>query len=317
MKIYIPRYEMESTHLIDLFEAWIMDIPLDSNFFVQISFRSNHIPYVSSPELRKACMDFEICNNIQAEPFTSTQLDYAGCVSAVDSSVGRVQEILKQRRVSDWSNTIIVFTSDNGPESVAKGGAGSTGGLIGRKLSLFEGLLRVPLLMHWPAGILYNKQSDLLSSIMDITATFLELLLDPGETDTVFRDGISLLPYINQMGGTAQKRARPFTVCSMTTEVETQSRDACNQAAIIDPTGKWKLIGNRADPRLLEAQASYILPTGVYQLQQNGMGEQNGSIEKEQPQITQELLQDLNSWLVGLFDDFKTNCNGYYPVRPG
>ena len=84
----------------------------------------------------------------------------------MDSSVGRIQE-------KDWSNTIIVFTGDNGPESV---GAGSTGGLIRRKLSLFEGLLRVPLLMHWSAGILYNKQSYLLSSIMDITATFLEIL---------------------------------------------------------------------------------------------------------------------------------------------
>ena len=66
--IYIPRYEMESPHLIDLFEAWIMGISLESGFFCTNLLRSNHIPYVSSPELRKACMDFEICNNNQSEP---------------------------------------------------------------------------------------------------------------------------------------------------------------------------------------------------------------------------------------------------------
>ena len=64
------------------------------------------------------------------------------CIRALDREVGRIRAVLDEVGVAD--DTILWFCSDNGPEGRDGQAPGSTGGLRGRKRSLFEGGTRVP-----------------------------------------------------------------------------------------------------------------------------------------------------------------------------
>ena len=84
-----------------------------------------------------------------------TKREYFGSVEYVDHQVGRLLDGLEQRGLRD--NTFVLFTSDNGPETLHRYDGserchGSAGGLRGMKLHLYEGGLRVPAIVRWPAG---------------------------------------------------------------------------------------------------------------------------------------------------------------------
>ena len=83
-------------------------------------------------------------------PQTRAEL-YAAVMREIDWSVGEVMRTLEQHGVA--SNTIVMFTSDNGPWLALGSDAGSTGGLREGKGTCFEGGVRVPCIMRWPGHI--------------------------------------------------------------------------------------------------------------------------------------------------------------------
>ncbi len=119
---------------------------------------------------------------------------FAAMVSRLDKYVGEIMDELKKQGLD--KNTIIFFTSDNGPHR--EGGAdpdffNSYGPLKGIKRDLYEGGIRVPLIVWSPDRVKSGSISDHISAFWDMMPTFAELT---GTTLPETGDGISFLPAI-------------------------------------------------------------------------------------------------------------------------
>jgi arylsulfatase A len=118
---------------------------------------------------------------------------YAAMVESVDDAVGRVLKKLDDLKLSD--NTLVIFTSDNGGLATTEGGpTGATfnGPLREGKGFLYEGGVRVPLIVKWP-GKVKPGVTDQLACSTDFFATALEASGERKPTDPK-TDGVSLLP---------------------------------------------------------------------------------------------------------------------------
>jgi len=113
---------------------------------------------------------------------------YMGNITQLDHALGQLMQTLDDEGVSD--NTLVIFTSDNGP--VANFG-GTTGGLRGGKRSDHEGGIRVPGIVRWPNKIKAGSTSDVPVIGTDIFATVLDITGIPLPTDRTI-DGVSMLP---------------------------------------------------------------------------------------------------------------------------
>lgn len=159
-------------------------------FLAVIWFHAPHLPVVSAP------------------PFTdgyTENKDYYGCLTAMDEQMGRLREELTSLGIED--NTMLWFCSDNGPEG-KDAAPGTTGGLKGRKRSLYEGGVRVPGLLVWPKMITASRVVVAPCSTSDYFPTVLDALgYQIPESKTRPYDGVSLLPTIT---GKIDQRPRPI-----------------------------------------------------------------------------------------------------------
>ena len=168
-------------------------------FFLYYASPIPHLP-LQAPQ---RWVDYYVEKYGAEEPFTGTayfpnrtpKATYAAMISYLDEQVGDIVKKLRELNVLD--NTLIVFTSDNGPtfvEGVDTDFFNSAGPFIegsGRvKGSVHEGGIRVPMIASWPKSIAPGQQSDHISAFYDFMPTFSEL--SGGRSPAT--DGISLLP---------------------------------------------------------------------------------------------------------------------------
>ncbi|MEI6866593.1 arylsulfatase [Flavicella sp.] len=117
---------------------------------------------------------------------------FVGMIEIMDNHVGEIMDKVKELGIED--NTIIIFTSDNGPHT--EGGAdpeyfNSSGPLRGQKRDLYEGGIRVPMIVKWPGKVKPGSKTDLISAFWDVFPTFSEIASLPIPENI---DGISFLP---------------------------------------------------------------------------------------------------------------------------
>jgi arylsulfatase A len=141
-------------------------------------------------------------NGADYQPQAYPKAAYATMVSKLDAYVGEV--VAKVKELNLQRNTIIIFTSDNGPHS--EGGNvpekfNSSGGLKGQKRDLYEGGVRIPLIMSWPNNIKANTSSDFIGAFWDFMPTFADILNTQAPSDT---DGLSFLPLLQNKGKQTQ-----------------------------------------------------------------------------------------------------------------
>jgi arylsulfatase A-like enzyme len=122
---------------------------------------------------------------------------FAAMIDRFDQSVGRMMELLKELGIDE--DTIVFVTSDNGPHSAGGGDPkffNSSGPLRGEKRDLYEGGIRVPMIVRWPGKIRRGAVSNQMWAFWDFLPTAAEIA---GVRPTRQIDGISMLPAL--LGG--------------------------------------------------------------------------------------------------------------------
>lgn len=141
---------------------------LDDNksapFFLYYAINLPHYPLQGTDKWREYYQDLESPRNM-----------YAAAVSTVDERIGRMIEKLEVLGLRE--NTIIIFQSDHGHsvEERTFSGGGSAGIYRGAKFSLFEGGIRVPAIVSWPASLPQNQVRDQMCINVDWVPTILDM----------------------------------------------------------------------------------------------------------------------------------------------
>lgn len=195
----------------------------DNPFFVYLAFHEPHEPVASPKKLVDAYLSV-------AE--SEDEAQYFANVANVDAAVGRLMADLKKRGLDE--NTLVVFTSDNGPETLRRyRGAGRSWGrptpLRGMKLHTHDAGFRVAGIMHWPAKIKSSQTNETPVSSLDFLPTFCELA-DAKVPQGLALDGTSFLPALD--GGTVE-RTKPLAWCYF---------NAINEARMAMRDGRWKVL---------------------------------------------------------------------------
>lgn len=129
----------------------------ETPFFLYLPHNMPHVPLYASP-------------NFEGK---SKRGLYGDVIEELDWSVGEVLKSLEKNGIAD--NTIVVFTSDNGPWLAFDVEGGSAGPLREGKQTTFEGGQRVPTIFYWPAMIKTAVVNNNLATHLDILPTFLKL----------------------------------------------------------------------------------------------------------------------------------------------
>jgi arylsulfatase A-like enzyme len=122
---------------------------------------------------------------------------YRRMIHHMDEGIGQVMQALRANGIAD--TTLVVFTSDNGGERFSDNWP-----LVGGKMDLTEGGIRVPWIAHWPAAIAAGGTSTQQCMTMDWSATMLDAAgaaADPGHP----LDGVSLLPVLREPARTFRR----------------------------------------------------------------------------------------------------------------
>lgn len=193
---------------------WLSEIRDASKpFALSIWIHEPHSPIATDPQFSKLYNGHE-------------NSEYMGNITQLDHALGLVMEALETEGVTD--DTLLIFTSDNGP--VARFG-GTTGGLRGGKRSDHEGGIRVPGVARWPGHIEPGTVSDVPVVGTDIFATVLDITSIPLPADRTI-DGVSMIPAFS---GKRVERTVPLFW-------RTHVSPPADRVAL--RMGDWKLVGD-------------------------------------------------------------------------
>ena len=176
----------------------------DQPFFCYVPMHSVHVPLKTRPELlaevqtRVAALPppagpREVAEGDRKARAVQDHPVYAGMIREMDETVATVLAAVEAAGQTD--NTLVVFTSDNGGLSTAEGSPTSNLPLRAGKGFLYEGGIRVPLVVRWPGVVKPGTTTDVPVTTLDIAATLLDVGGATQPAETVL-DGTSLRPVL-------------------------------------------------------------------------------------------------------------------------
>ncbi len=210
LKDVLPRFTAEAIKVIDQHAEEKSGKPL----MLYLAYPAPHTPWLPSPEF-------------VGKSGASMYGDFA---TMVDANIGQVLAALDRTKMSD--NTMVIFTSDNGPvwyeEDVQKFGHDASGGLRGMKADAWECGHRMPFVVRWPGVVQPNSVSTQTICFTDLMATFAEMVGTELESEAG-PDSFSFLGVLNGLQP-QDNPVRPFLVIPSGNNMLSIRR------------GKWKLI---------------------------------------------------------------------------
>ena len=237
-------------------------------FLAVIWFHAPHLPVVAGPEYTKLYPD--------ATPY---ERHYYGCITALDEQMGRLRQELRTLQIAD--NTMLWFCSDNGaiPE-------GSAGGFRGKKGQVYEGGVRVPGLVEWPARFPKPAATDVPCVTSDIYPTVLDILGIRGPNAVEPLDGVSLLPLFE---GRMKERSKPIGFWHYAPKKDVEFSKDGGQAAW---TGdRWKLV--RPGPRRVELYDLLADPA------------ESKDVAAAHPEVVAALTAELDAWQESVLKSYR------------
>lgn len=237
----------------------------DAPFYLNLCYNAPHTP-LQVPE--------EEADIFRAKgQFSEDVCKVYGMIRRLDAGIGKVLEALDTAGLAE--NTVVVFTSDNGPEFMADYLPTPTdterfnSNLRGSKGSVYEGGIRVPLITRWPAGITGATTVSFMSHFTDWFSTLLSMAEVAVPGDRVI-DGVDLLPALR-----GQERELPderFWQWNRYSPVH-----SCNAAV---RSGDWKLVY----PSIPEAMLVHDLEWLQVSMYQPDYFRTNGIITESEPE---------------------------------
>jgi len=249
-------------------------------FFLYLAFNAVHAP-LEAPEADIARLEGIVSPDRRI---------YAAMLHSMDRSIGYVLAKLREHELE--KNTVVVFLNDNGgagnhtPEHSRNTGRNVP--LRGYKFDLFEGGIRVPMVLRWPGHVPGGKVYDKLVSSLDVLPTLIAaagLELPPGRV----HDGVDLLPFLTTSTGSIPHRELFWKTRAWDGPPHRQgSIPGVHHAAV--RRGHWKMV-KLNEPLNAPAPA----PWALYDLARD-VGEQH-DVAGEYPDVVRDLKAAYLRWL--------------------
>ncbi|MDZ4818555.1 MAG: sulfatase-like hydrolase/transferase [Planctomycetota bacterium] len=173
--------------------------------FAVIWYGTPHSPFRALP-----------ADKAQFANLDAASANHYGELGAMDRSIGTLRKSLRELGIAD--NTLVVFCSDNG--GLANIASGTVGNLRGHKGDLYEGGIRVPGIIEWPA-VIKPRVTQHPACTMDLFLTVAEIVGLPASAMITPQDGVSLKPLFEKEIGPREKPI-PFRFQKQTALVENQ-----------------------------------------------------------------------------------------------
>jgi len=263
-------------------------------FFLNLWIHEPHTPHYPKPEY------LEQFSHLDDE----AERIYAAVLAHADARIGEV--VTELERLDLTSNTLVIFSSDNGPENTGPpsrrnvnddstgpglgsfASVGVTGGHRGRKRSLLQGGIGVPFIAKWPGRIAAGRVDDTTPiTAVDLLPTFCDLAGVELPVDYV-PDGVSQLPAL--LGTAGSDRAKPIFW-----QWRTASSRGDNWPALAVREGPWKL--------LLGKEASRV---ELFRFPGDRVEQTN--LREEHPDVVRRLSALIDEWNETLPENVNEDC---------
>lgn len=171
----------------------------DSPFFMYVAYNAPHGPLQAKKEdlllygfdESKPTFGKKKGETSQGKGNTPRQT-YSAMVTNMDRGIGRIMSTLKNLDIED--NTLVLFFSDNG---AAPGEGSSSGSLRGHKFQEWEGGVRAPAIIKWPAGFKGGRRLEQVTGYIDVIPTLMDVSR-AGKSEHLPLDGIDILPVLKE-----------------------------------------------------------------------------------------------------------------------
>ena len=256
-------------------------------FFINLWMHEPHTPFHTVPKYEWRFREMESREN---------QI-YASVLSHADDRIGQVLDTLDRLKLTD--NTLVIFSSDNGPARAAgpaeltlnydtatgagwgiAASKGITGGRKGYKSALFEGGIGVPFIARWPKKIAAGRidRTSMISAV-DLLPTFSELA-GAKLPDNYRPDGVSQVATL--LGDRTSTRSQPL-FWKMHSPWPIQKARPYHWVSYAIVHGNWKLLTNR--------DSTY---SELYDI--NADPYEKADVSKEKPEVVKQLIQQVDDW---------------------